>query len=256
MSRCSYCNYELPGDETLCRSCFDARYFTVNQPKSTVAQRVARFARVAPVSCALITVNVTVFAAFVLATGSLLEPTQQELIRWGADYGPLTTSGQWWRLLTSTFLHGGVIHLIFNMQCLRLLGPIAERAFGRPAFLLGYLGTALCASLASQFSHPNEVCIGASGAIFGIAGLLVTPIAFKRLSLSAKQLANPLKSLLAFAGFNLVFGAIVPGIDNAAHLGGFVSGLIVGIVFALRHRTVDMETEAVPKDITEQPASS
>jgi rhomboid protease GluP len=199
---------------------------------------------------------VAVFAAFVLATGSFFEPTQQELIRWGADYGPLTTSGQWWRLLTSTFLHGGVIHLIFNMQCLQFLGPIAERAFGRAAFLLGYLGTAICASLASQFFHPNQVCVGASGTIFGIAGLLITPIAFKRLSLSAKQLANPLKSLLAFAGFNLAFGAIVPGIDNAAHIGGFISGLTVGIVFALRHRKVDMEREAAPKDIAEQPASS
>ena len=255
MPRCSYCDCELPGEETLCRSCFDARYFNVNQPKSTILQRVARFARVAPVSGALIAVNVAVFAAFVVATGSL-DPTQQELIRWGADYGPLTTSGQWWRLLTSAFLHGGVLHLFFNMQCLRFLGPIAERAFGRPAFLLGYLGTAICASLASQFWHPNEVCIGASGAIFGIAGLLITPIAFKRLALSARQLANPLKSLLVFAGFNLVFGAIVPGIDNAAHFGGFVSGLTVGIVFALRHRKVDMEQGAAGKDIAEQPASS
>jgi membrane associated rhomboid family serine protease len=200
MPSCSYCGCHLPGEETLCKGCFERHYFLATQPKRNLWERIQRFAHVTPVTIALIFLSSAIFLAFACVTRSFWEPAQQQLIAWGADYGPLTTTGQWWRLLTPTFLHAGILHLVFNMQCLSLVGPIAERAFGKAAFLLSYLSTGVIASILSQFFHPNETCVGASGAIFGVVGFLIVPLAFKRLTLSTKQLANPLKSLLAFSG--------------------------------------------------------
>ncbi len=131
-------------------------------------------------------------------------------------------------MLSATFVHIGVIHLFFNMQCLWSLGNMAERMFGNGTFLMLYVLSGLGGSIASLWSNPTTVSAGASGAIFGIAGGLVALLYLGKQSAPRAAINRGLNSILLFVGYNLVFGFAVPGIDNAAHLGGLVTGFIVG----------------------------
>jgi rhomboid protease GluP len=186
------------------------------------------------VTCTLICINVLIFLMMLSEWKSLFGPSADTFIRWGADYGPLTMNGQYWRLITATFIHLDVGHIFFNMLALLSLGLLTERAFGKLAFVLAYFGAGLCGSLASQYFHPHDVCMGASGAVFGLAGLLLPPLAMHRLSMSPKLLSRPLWNVSLFAAYNLVFGAIHPQINNAAHVGGFIFGVVMGVVFSVR----------------------
>ena len=145
---------------------------------------------------------------------------------------------EWWRLLTSTFVHGGLLHVGLNMWCLLMLGPLAEIAFGKFPYVAAYLATGICASLASTFYHPNVTSVGASGAIFGVAGMLITPLALKRLTVYSTSKSSTLKMLVQFAVINLLIGAAIPVVDVSAHVGGLVAGLIIGLLFAARPRTL------------------
>jgi rhomboid protease GluP len=234
MARCAYCECDLPGLERVCRSCFDEHYFTNKRPKGTPGQSFARLLRLAPLTCSLIGVNFLIFLLLLPEWKSIFGPSEATLIRWGADYGPLTMNGQYWRLLTAMFVHFDLGHGFFNMLALLSLGLLTERAFGKVAFLLGYFGAGLCGSLASQFFHPNEVCMGASGAIFGLVGLLIAPLAMHRLSISPKLLTRPLRDVTLFAAYNIIYGAIYPQINNAAHAGSFLFGIVMGAVFSFR----------------------
>src|SRR5207302_2558234 len=126
-----------------------------------------------PVTVALIAASVLVFAIMVLRGVSAFDPTPQQAISFGADFGPLTLNGQWWRLVSSMFVHFGLIHLGLNMWCLWNLGRAAERLLGRFSYLLAYLVSGMFGSSASVVSHPLAARPGASAAIFGLAGSLV-----------------------------------------------------------------------------------
>ncbi len=238
MARCPYCERELPGVERVCRGCFDELYFSPQRPKGTTVQKLARLARLAPVTCILISINFIVFVLMLQGTSALSEFSKELLIKWGADYGPLTLNGQYWRLLTSMFLHLNFAHVFFNMLALLSLGLLAERAFGRVAFLVGYFGAGICSSLLSEFFHSKSVCMGASGAIFGLAGMLIPPLLMGRLAMSPKLLARPLWNLAVFAAYNLLMGAVEPGINNAAHIGGFLFGVLMGGVYSISPRSL------------------
>jgi rhomboid protease GluP len=147
--------------------------------------------------------------------------------------GPYTLSGQWWRLLSYMFLHGGLMHIAFNMWCLWNLGQLCESLYGRWTYAAIYLLCGLGASLASAAWHPYTPSVGASGAIFGLAGALITALKLGEFSVPRSALSGTLRSLGAFVFYNLVFGFVVPGIDNTAHIGGLVTGLIVGALIAL-----------------------
>jgi rhomboid protease GluP len=157
----------------------------------------------------------------------------RELVVWGANVGALTFSGEWWRLLTNVFVHGGLIHIAFNMWCLWNLGQLCESLYGRWTYAAIYLLCGLGASLASAAWHPYTPSVGASGAIFGLAGALITALKLGEFSVPRSALSGTLRSLGAFVFYNLVFGFVVPGIDNTAHIGGLVTGLIVGALIAL-----------------------
>jgi rhomboid protease GluP len=109
---------------------------------------------------------------------------------------------------------------------------IAERIFDPWTYLLIYTASGAAGSLASAWGHPHVVGVGASGSIFGLAGALIAALYLGRLPIQREALRGTLKSLLSFAGYNLLFGAVVPGIDNLAHIGGFVSGLVLGAALA------------------------
>jgi membrane associated rhomboid family serine protease/Flp pilus assembly protein TadD len=176
--------------------------------------------------------SVAVFIAMVLASGPSLDFTGQVMIRFGANYGPVTLSGQWWRLVTYMFLHGGLLHIAFNMWCLWDLGALAESLYGRWTFGAIYLITGIGGGLASIAWNPSVLSVGASGAIFGLAGALIASFYLGEFSLPKIAIGGTLRSLLIFAGFNLFFGGVVGGIDNACHIGGLVSGLILGALIA------------------------
>lgn len=148
------------------------------------------------------------------------------LLAWGATYGPALAAGEWWRLLASTFIHGGLLHLVNNMVLLGLLGWQLERALGGWRVLTLYVVAGVGASLVSYWWHPDRVSVGASGALFGWIGLGLT--LFWR-----PQADGSLKVILAgvafvSGGLSLLFGLLTPNVDNAAHLGGLAIGLGLG----------------------------
>lgn len=181
--------------------------------------------------------NVALFVAMcvatVMATGTLSMEFSGEILRhFGGNFGPWTLTGEWWRLLTYMFLHGGFLHIAFNMWCLWDLGRLCESLYGRWTFAAVYLITGIAGGLASVAWNPYVLSVGASGAIFGLAGALIASFYLGEFSLPRAALSGTLRSLLFFAGFNLFFGAVIPGIDNGCHIGGLVSGLILGAVIA------------------------
>ena len=120
------------------------------------------------VTPAIFWLNIIVFVAMVLTGVNLMDPTSADLIQSGANYGPKTLSGEYWRLLTCTFLHIGVIHLACNMWALWNVGFLVERLVGNVAFLVLYLVSGLLGSIASLYWNPDVPSPGASGAIFGV----------------------------------------------------------------------------------------
>jgi membrane associated rhomboid family serine protease/Flp pilus assembly protein TadD len=180
----------------------------------------------------LLGANVMVFIAMVLASGPSLDFTGEVMVHFGANYGPLTLSGQWWRLLTYMFLHGGLMHIAFNMWCLWDLGALCESLYGRWTFAAIYFITGIAGGLASMGWNPGVLTVGASGAIFGLAGALISSFYLGEFSVPRVAIQGTLRSLLFFVGFNVLFGSFVPGIDNACHAGGLVSGLMVGALIA------------------------
>jgi tetratricopeptide (TPR) repeat protein len=137
--------------------------------------------------------------------------------------------------LTSNYVHIGIIHIGFNMWCLLNLGALAQRIFDRWTYLLIYTATGIAGSIASLAWHPTVVGAGASGAIFGLAGALISALYLGKLPIPKEAIQSTMKSLLMFAAYNLFFG-LSRGIDNAAHVGGLVSGLALG-AFLSKHLT-------------------
>jgi membrane associated rhomboid family serine protease/Flp pilus assembly protein TadD len=181
----------------------------------------------------LLGANVMVFLAMVAASWPARDFTGALTIHFGANFGPLTLSGQWWRLVTYMFLHGGWFHIAMNMWCLWELGALCESLYGRWTYVAVYLLTGVAGGLASVGWNPGVLSVGASGAIFGLTGALIASFALGEFSLAGTSIKGTLNSLLVFAGFNLFLGRMFPGIDNACHIGGFVAGLILGALIAL-----------------------
>lgn len=186
----------------------------------------------------LVGANVMVFIAMVIASGPSLDFTNKVMDVFGANYGPFTLSGQWWRLLTYMFLHGGLMHIAFNMWCLWDLGRLCESLYGRWTFAAIYLITGIFGGLTSVGWHPMIPSVGASGAIFGLAGALIASLYLGEFNLPSYVIQANLKSLLFFAGFNILLGISPIGdlfgihVDNACHIGGLASGLILGALIA------------------------
>ena len=176
--------------------------------------------------------NVMVFIAMVMASGPSLDFTGQVMVHFGANFGPYTLSGDWWRLVTYMFLHGNVLHIAMNMWCLWNLGALCESLYGSWTYGAVYLITGVAGGLASVAWNPHVLSVGASGAIFGLAGALIASFSLGEFSLSGISIKSTLGSLLFFCAFSLFFGGAVSGIDNACHFGGLIGGLILGALIA------------------------
>ena len=180
----------------------------------------------------LLALNVVVFVAMIASGVSVMTPTSDNLLRWGADFGPYTTNGQQWRLLTNTFVHVGVIHLGMNMLGLWQIGRLVERLLGNVGFAVTYVLAGLGGSLLSTVWHPLTVSAGASGAIFGIYGALIAYLLRHRGSIPTTVLQSLQKSAVTFVALNIVIGLKAKGIDMAAHAGGFLGGMVIGAFVA------------------------
>jgi rhomboid protease GluP len=137
----------------------------------------------------------------------------------------------YWQLLAAMFLHFGVLHLVMNLWALYQLGGVFEVLFGTRRFLMTYFGTGLAASIAAAiFVGPDTLSAGASGAIFGILGALIPAIRRSPRWRHQPWTRGFLQQLIGWAVINIIIGFSVPGIDNSAHLGGFVAGLLLGFI--------------------------
>ncbi len=198
-------------------------------PENTDQSAVPRIQLPPPIATRiLIGINVAVFLAMALMTKQFFAFDTETALRWGADFAPATASGEWWRMLTSMFLHGGIIHIAVNMWALRNLGYTAELFYGRRNFLIIYLLSGFAGSSATLIWRPDTVSVGASGAIFGVAGALAAMVYFKKLPVDRAVLKRDIGSIGAVIFYNLVLGATIPIINNAAHVGGLIAGVILG----------------------------
>jgi len=185
-----------------------------------------------PVTRALVVLNVLVFLGMLLDGAALVSGSAVVALHWGSNFGPMTIGGQWWRLGSALFVHFGLLHIAVNMYSLYQTGALVERLFGSRQFLLLYLMAGICGSLASLLWNPQVNSAGASGAIFGVIGGLLVYLFDARQGIPMAIMVDVRRSTLGFVAFNLVFGFIQPGIDNAAHLGGLLGGVFAGLMLA------------------------
>ncbi len=184
----------------------------------------------------LIDLNILIFVIMAICGVGIMSPDSKSLIDWGANFTPMTLNGQWWRLLTCCFLHIGIFHLLLNMYALLYIGVLLEYFLGKTRFLAAYLLTGIAASLLSLWWHDITLSAGASGAIFGMYGVFIALLTTDLIEKSARQ--ELLTSMAVFVGYNLLYG-LQGGIDNAAHIGGLLSGLAMGYAFVPSLRQYD-----------------
>jgi len=230
---------------------------TFTSPPPPVRRRRQSWAS-APATYFLVGINCAVYIAMVLNGVSAVSPTTAQLMHWGANNaGSVLINGEWWRIVSAMFVHVGFLHLATNMWCLWNLGLLAEPLMGSAGVMAVYILTGAAGNLLSTFKgwysfhqaweayHAAggldpaimfPAGAGASGAVFGIAGALIVLLKSDRLPVPAIELKKLRKSVIYFAGLNLVLGLSINAgssymggglnIDNFAHIGGFSSGLL------------------------------
>jgi rhomboid protease GluP len=208
----------------------------LNKPPSTTKEKITDFFSIFKptegyfISPILININILIFIMMLISGVHILMPENQDLLNWGANFRPMTLEGQWWRLFSACFLHIGILHLLLNMYGLLYIGLLLEPYLGKTRFLAAYLISGIAASMTSLWWHDLTISAGASGAIFGMYGVFLALLTTNLLDKSVKKAL--LTSIAVFVGYNILSG-LKPnsGIDNAAHIGGLFSGLIIGYAF-------------------------
>ena len=181
----------------------------------------------------LIDLNILVFIVMIASGVGIMSPSTLSLLKWGADFGPLTLTGDWWRAVTCNFIHIGAFHLLMNMYAFMYVGLLLEDLIGSRRMFMSYLLTGLCSAVFSLYMHGETISAGASGAIFGLYGIFLAFLFFHRIA--KEQRKTLLTSILIFVGYNLVYG-MKAGIDNAAHIGGLLSGFLLGIIYVCSYK--------------------
>ena len=199
-----------------------------NAPKvQRQVQRVVRGARTRPtdaiVTKILVGLNVIVYLITVAQGSGLNDPGGPLFNKW-ALFGPLVDHGDWWRLITSAFLHASVIHIAFNMLALWWLGAPVEMVLGRVRFIGLYLVSGLAGAAGALVANPNAVTVGASGAIFGLLGA--------GLILEWQATGSIAGNYLTLILINLAISFAVPGISIGGHVGGLIGGVLATLAFA------------------------
>lgn len=181
----------------------------------------------APVTPTIIGINAAVFILMV-AAGAGLDGDARVALQFGANYGPLTWNGQAWRLLAAAFVHFGIIHIAFNMYALYYGGLWTERLYGSARFAVIYLLSALAGSVVSSCWDAMRLSAGASGAVFGVYGALLVFFMRRRGDIPLDLLKGVRNGAISLCVYSLAMGAVLPTVDNSAHIGGLLGGAATG----------------------------
>ena len=171
--------------------------------------------------------NILIFVMMELAGGTTNEAT---LMAFGVKSNPEIDQGQVWRLVTPIFIHIGLLHLFFNSYALWMVGPQVEKIYGSARFVLLYVLTGVAGVVGSYFYHPEVISAGASGAIFGLFGVLAV------FGLKYRKTIPPFFKKAVGAGvlpvivINLIIGFSIPAIDNSAHISGLLAGALLALL--------------------------
>jgi membrane associated rhomboid family serine protease len=199
-----------------CPECAKDRTRVVRGPSRPASEPTA--------TIVLIALNVIAFIAE-LGTGSTMgSGGSGSVVVDGGLFGPYVADGEWYRLLTSGFLHSGLMHIAFNMFFIWVLGSMLEPALGRARFVALYFTALLSGSLGVMLLDPTSLTVGASGAAFGLLGAAIVEARARGLDIWASGLG-----LTAVLNFGITF--LIPGISIGGHLGGFVGGMVVALLF-------------------------
>jgi membrane associated rhomboid family serine protease/Flp pilus assembly protein TadD len=239
LANCKQCGTALPafsfGDATdLCATCSEQA--PIEKPKTGSTFDSLPQLNLSPspwltATNLLLAVNCLVFLAMLISGVSFIDPSSADVLKWGGNYGPYTLTGQYWRLITCAFVHIGIVHLVFNMYFLFRFGRALEKLFSAWTVIAIYLVTAVGASLLSLTWNHMRVSAGASGALFGFMGVMISVLFNKKLGLNDDDRRRMPGYTVRLAIYNLAYG-LLKNIDNMAHLGGFVTGMAIGFFLA------------------------
>lgn len=220
------------------RSRSDLAEVDIRNPVREVREFMEGVRELAPtpwVTSFLVVANAIVWIAMVAAGAKILGTPVPMLYDWGANATSAVQNGQFWRLVSSMFIHGNVFHLVINMAALVSAGLIVERIYGHRLFSLIYFGSGIVgSSLSLYFASQSNVAVGASGAIFGVTGALFVAIFQHRKRLPKSFSKQMITSLSFFITYSLVQSLTKEGIDTAAHVGGLVAGSALALILPER----------------------
>jgi rhomboid protease GluP len=202
-------------------------------------RRGTKYAWVVP---GMIAINAGIFAYQVFVQGMPISGMgltneearlyQQQLMEWGANSAEATlVDGEYWRLVASMFLHGGILHVGMNMFVLGQIGPLVERLLGNLPFLIVYMLAGIFGSLASAWFNGGT-SVGASGAVFGVFGALLAYLLMQWRTMPRAALLSLRSSAISFVLLNVMIGFMLPFVDMAAHLGGLAGGFLFALPLA------------------------
>ena len=204
----------------------------------------------------LLAINVVVWLLMQLI-GGFLNQDVDLLLRFGAMFGPLIATGEYWRFFTAMFLHANLLHLFFNCFALFIFGRLVEGVYGYTRFTAIYLLAGLSGGVLSYMFNKTAIAVGASGAIFGILGALAAYFVVHRNTFGEMGRRN-LTGLATVAAINLAIGLLIPNIDNWAHFGGLAGGFVMGLALAPRYvyELIGTPLGVIPQIVTQRPVGA
>lgn len=177
------------------------------------------------VTYSIIALNVVAYIITAFLSGNIFDSDINVLIKLGAKYNELIAEGQYYRLISCMFLHGGLLHVALNMYALYSIGPLVERLYGRTKYIIIYFASGILSSLFS-YALSDSVSVGASGAIFGLLGTTLVFAVKARKNIGRDFLRNIASVII----INLIIGFTMSNIDNYGHLGGLVGGILITLI--------------------------
>ena len=183
------------------------------------------------ITITLIGINVIVYILSGILSKNLMNINPNVLVFLGGEYGiRISLYNEWWRLITTCFLHGGIMHLAVNMYSLYILGMQIEEIYGKTKYIIIYFVSGIGGSLLSYFLNPRVFSVGASGAIFGLLSAMLVFAYINRDRIRKSYIRNLLFILI----LNISIGLSIPNIDNAGHIGGIIAGGIISYILMLK----------------------
>ncbi|OPJ59000.1 rhomboid family intramembrane serine protease [Clostridium oryzae] len=183
----------------------------------------------APITYSIIIINIIVYFMMSMYDNNLFLIDTNTLVAFGAKANYLIERGQYYRIITSMFLHGGILHLASNMYSLLMLGVFLERVYGKNRYILIYMISGISGSILS-FALSESISVGASGAIFGLLGAALVYGLEIRDRIGKEFVFN----IIQVIAINIIIGLNIKYIDKFAHIGGLIGGIIVAVLLSLK----------------------